>query len=181
MRRRPSTSSSGATVCIMSTLASSECVQRHTSLYWQAQFVAVEGWSGGMAGWLVGRLVFLAGAGTLQSACKTSYTLVDEEYKNSTKATRAPKSVSPPSGLPDADYDTLLGISYFDLNKESKRSKGMSKLASKKSESTTPLISADNSSGSSSPREPERSFVLVGVIGLPRIDLSDWYIVEDTL
>ncbi|KAH9449713.1 hypothetical protein Pst134EA_019619 [Puccinia striiformis f. sp. tritici] len=98
--------------------------------------------------------------------------------KNSTKATRAPKSVSPPSGL---HYDTLLGISYFDLNKESKRSKGMSKLASKKSESTTPLISADNSSGSSSPREPERSFVLVGVIGLPRIDLSDWYIVEDTL
>ncbi|KAI9618649.1 hypothetical protein KEM48_006628 [Puccinia striiformis f. sp. tritici PST-130] len=67
--------------------------------------------------------------------------------KNSTKATRAPKSVSPPSGL---HYDTLLGISYFDLNKESKRSKGMSKLASKKSESTTPLISADNSSGSSS-------------------------------
>ncbi|KAA1118086.1 hypothetical protein PGT21_031124 [Puccinia graminis f. sp. tritici] len=94
--------------------------------------------------------------------------------KNSNKTTRAPKAAA---GNRVALYDSLLGISYFELNKDAKRSKGMSKSASKNSTPTTPPCDVDQAPGPAPP-VPERSFVLIAVVGLPPIDLSDWYIVE---
>ncbi|WAQ89206.1 hypothetical protein PtA15_10A630 [Puccinia triticina] len=94
--------------------------------------------------------------------------------KNSNKATRSPKAASGAKGI---HYDCLLGISYFDLNKESKRSKAMSKSSSKSSNSTTPLSDVANTAELTTP-EPARSFVLIAVVGLPAIDLSDWFIVD---
>ncbi|EHS63184.1 uncharacterized protein PGTG_20767 [Puccinia graminis f. sp. tritici CRL 75-36-700-3] len=88
--------------------------------------------------------------------------------KNSNKTTRAPKA---------AAGNRVARISYFELNKDAKRSKGMSKSASKNSTPTTPPCDVDQAPGSAPP-VPERSFVLIAVVGLPPIDLSDWYIVE---
>ncbi|KNZ56390.1 hypothetical protein VP01_2414g1 [Puccinia sorghi] len=84
------------------------------------------------------------------------------------------KSSKTPSRSTVRGYDSLLGITYFDINQDLNRQKGATTPAAcRESNSTTPLCSSETPSESTSPRELERSFVLIGAIGLPVIDLSD--------
>jgi hypothetical protein len=65
-------------------------------------------------------------------------------------------------------YDSLLGITYFDVKKDSKRHEEAAVSAAREPASMTRL----NSETSPVPAS-ERSFVLITAVGLPMIDLSE--------
>ncbi|PLW17272.1 hypothetical protein PCANC_11630 [Puccinia coronata f. sp. avenae] len=89
---------------------------------------------------------------------------------DSRKTTKSSSPVVRPTGH---RYDSLLGITYFDVKKDSKRHEEAAVSAAREPASMTRL----NSETSPVPAS-ERSFVLITAVGLPMIDLSEWDIVD---